>query len=94
MGTTGSVNTSLEQLLTARLWIARLGEGGVNRWWRTDGILGPDGAYVGPSAAWAPQREAALAQRGNDRIEAGVGGGGGGGEIQQWEGAVRVGEIG
>ena len=48
MGTTGSVITSLEQLLTARLWIARLGEGDVNRWWRTDGILGPDGAYVGP----------------------------------------------
>jgi len=29
-----------------------------------------------------------LAQRGNDRVEAGAGGGGGGGEIQQWEEAV------
>lgn len=35
-------------LLTARLWVARLGEGDVHRWWRTDGILGPDGAFVGP----------------------------------------------
>ena len=48
IGTTGSVNTSLQQLLEARLWVARLGENDVNRWWRTDGILGPDGAYVGP----------------------------------------------
>lgn len=36
------------QLLEARLWIARLGESDVNNWWRTDGILGPDGAFVGP----------------------------------------------
>lgn len=36
------------RLLEARLWVARLGEGDVFRWWRTDGILGPDGAFVGP----------------------------------------------
>ena len=36
------------QLLEARLWVARLGETDVNSWWRTDGILGPDGAFVGP----------------------------------------------
>ena len=36
------------QLLNARLWIARLGESDVFSWWRTDGILGPDGAFVGP----------------------------------------------
>lgn len=36
------------QLLKARLWVARLGESDVNRWWRTDGILGGDGAFVGP----------------------------------------------
>jgi hypothetical protein len=38
----------ISQLLRARLWIARLGESDVNGWWRTDGILGPDGAFVGP----------------------------------------------
>ena len=38
----------LDQLLRTRLWVARLGESDVNRWWRTDGILGSDGAYVGP----------------------------------------------
>jgi hypothetical protein len=38
----------VSRLLTARLWIARLGESDVNSWWRTDGILGPDGAFVGP----------------------------------------------
>jgi len=36
------------QLLEARLWVARLGESDVSRWWRTDGILGADGAFVGP----------------------------------------------
>lgn len=36
------------QLLELRLWVARLGESDVNQWWRTDGILGPDGAFVGP----------------------------------------------
>lgn len=36
------------QLLEARLWVARLGEADVYKWWRTDGILGPDGAFVGP----------------------------------------------
>ena len=38
----------VRQLLEARLWVARLGESDTNRWWRTDGILGPDGAFVGP----------------------------------------------
>jgi hypothetical protein len=38
----------VSRLLTARLWVARLGESDVNSWWRTDGILGPDGAFVGP----------------------------------------------
>ena len=36
------------QLLEARLWVARIGEGDVLHWWRTDGILGADGAFVGP----------------------------------------------
>ncbi len=36
------------QLLEARLWVARLGEGDVLRWWRTDGVLGPDGGFVAP----------------------------------------------
>lgn len=35
-------------LLEARLWVARLGEGDVLGWWRTDGVLGPDGAFIGP----------------------------------------------
>lgn len=35
-------------LLEARLWIARLGESDVMRWWRSDGLLGRDGAFVGP----------------------------------------------
>jgi hypothetical protein len=35
-------------LLKARLWVARLGESDLNRWWRTDGVLGRDGAFVGP----------------------------------------------
>jgi hypothetical protein len=38
----------VSRLLTARLWVARLGESDVNSWWRTDGVLGPDGAFVGP----------------------------------------------
>jgi hypothetical protein len=38
----------LSKLLEARLYVARLGESDVNRWWRTDGILGADGAFVGP----------------------------------------------
>lgn len=41
-------NVDLSQLLITRLWIARLGEGDVQAWWRTSGILGPDGAFVGP----------------------------------------------
>ena len=40
--------TSLvETLLLARLWVARLGEADVCRWWRTEGLLGEDGAFVG-----------------------------------------------
>jgi hypothetical protein len=38
----------LQPLLEARLWVARLGESDVHKWWRTDGILGSDGAFVGP----------------------------------------------
>jgi hypothetical protein len=38
----------LDGLLTARLYVARLGESDMNRWWRSDGILGSDGAFVGP----------------------------------------------
>lgn len=38
----------LQKILEARLWIARLGERDVLGWWATDGILGPDGAFVGP----------------------------------------------
>ncbi len=30
------------------MWVARLGETDVLRWWRTDGLLGADGAFVGP----------------------------------------------
>lgn len=37
-----------EKLLVARLWVARLGEGDVQGWWRTSGLLGSDGAFVGP----------------------------------------------
>lgn len=42
------LNVDLPQLLITRLWIARLGEGDVQGWWRTSGILGSDGAFVGP----------------------------------------------
>lgn len=38
----------LDTLLWARLWVARLGELDVLRWWRSDGLLGPDGGFVGP----------------------------------------------
>jgi hypothetical protein len=38
----------ISRLLAMRLWVARLGESDVKSWWRTDGILGPDGAFVGP----------------------------------------------
>lgn len=38
----------IDSLLRARLFVARLGESDVMRWWRSDGILGPDGAFVGP----------------------------------------------
>lgn len=38
----------LESLLLVRLWVARLGERDIMGWWATDGILGSDGAYVGP----------------------------------------------
>lgn len=43
-----TIENLASQLLGLRLWVARLGESDVNRWWRTDGILGPDGAFVGP----------------------------------------------
>jgi hypothetical protein len=36
------------KLLEARLWVARLGERDVYGWWATDGVLGKDGAFVGP----------------------------------------------
>ena len=35
------------QVLVARLHIARLGEADAQGWWQTDGVLGPDGAFVG-----------------------------------------------
>jgi hypothetical protein len=38
----------LEMLLLSRLFVARVGERDVFNWWATDGILGPDGAFVGP----------------------------------------------
>lgn len=38
----------LHKLLTARLWVARIGEGDFLGWWTTEAILGPDGAFVGP----------------------------------------------
>jgi hypothetical protein len=41
-------NAELESLLNARLTVARLGELDVNAWWRTDGALGGEGAFVGP----------------------------------------------
>lgn len=37
-----------QQLLEARLWVARVGERDIKNWWATDAILGEDGAYVGP----------------------------------------------
>jgi hypothetical protein len=41
-------NVDLDLLLRARLWVARLGESDVHGWWRTNGILGEDGAFVVP----------------------------------------------
>lgn len=41
-------SSSLEELLITRLVVARLGESDVMGWWRSDGLLGEDGAYVGP----------------------------------------------
>lgn len=43
-----AASVDLDLLLRARLFVARLGERDVQSWWATDGILGPDGAYVGP----------------------------------------------
>ncbi len=43
-----SVAPGLDLVLRARLFIARLGERDVRSWWATDGILGSDGAFVGP----------------------------------------------
>ncbi len=37
---------TIPRLLERRLWVARLGE--LLRWWRTDDILGGEGAFVGP----------------------------------------------
>jgi len=36
------------QLVDARLWVARLGESDLYGWWGSEGILGEDGAFVGP----------------------------------------------
>jgi hypothetical protein len=36
------------KLLEASLVVARLGERDVHGWWATDGLLGEDGAFVGP----------------------------------------------
>jgi hypothetical protein len=36
------------KLLQARLWVARLGERDMYGWWAAEGVLGPDGAFVGP----------------------------------------------
>ena len=41
-------NLDLNWLLRARLLIGRFGETDVFGWWRTDGVLGQDGAFVGP----------------------------------------------
>jgi hypothetical protein len=38
----------VQRLLLARLWVARTGERDVLNWWASDGVLGEDGAYVGP----------------------------------------------
>jgi hypothetical protein len=38
----------IERLVHARLWVARLGESDLYGWWGSDGILGEDGAFVGP----------------------------------------------
>jgi hypothetical protein len=38
----------IEHLIAARLWVARLGESDLYRWWGSEGILGEDGAFVGP----------------------------------------------
>lgn len=43
-----AASVDLDLLLRARLFAARLGERDVRSWWATDGILGPDGAFVGP----------------------------------------------
>jgi hypothetical protein len=37
----------MEQLLRERLWVARLEEKDVMRWWWTDRALGPDGDLIG-----------------------------------------------
>jgi hypothetical protein len=41
-------DVDLNQLLVTRLWLARLGERDVQGWWHTVGVLGADGAFVGP----------------------------------------------
>jgi hypothetical protein len=39
---------NLAQLLEARLFVGRLGDSDALGWWRTDGVLGQDGAFIGP----------------------------------------------
>jgi hypothetical protein len=41
-------SATLLKLLEASLVVARLGERDVHGWWATDGLLGEDGAFVGP----------------------------------------------
>jgi len=41
-------NATLHKLLEACLVVARLGESDMHGWWATDGLLGADGAFVGP----------------------------------------------
>ena len=43
-----AASVDLNLLLRARLFVARLGERDAGSWWATDGILGSDGAFVGP----------------------------------------------
>lgn len=39
--------SDLDQLFRGRLFVARMGERDVLKWWAIDGILGPDRAFVG-----------------------------------------------
>ena len=42
------MSIDLEQIIDARLAVARLGELDAQAWWRSDGVLSDDGAFVGP----------------------------------------------